>query len=169
MARLPHETDTDAINLIGEGSEVEGILRSSTDVRVNGRVTGEVNVEGRVIVADKGVIDGTLVAANADVAGTVLGDLHVAERLLLKSTARVEGTIKTSRLVVEEGAMFDGQCDMGRLDKKRKERIDKAVAAPIGKGQPESAARPASADSAAKPAPGAKSEFVFDPGERKAG
>jgi cytoskeletal protein CcmA (bactofilin family) len=161
MARLPNETDTVAINLIGEGSEVEGILRSSTDVRVNGRVTGEVNVEGRVIVADKGVIDGTLSAANADVAGTVLGDLNVTERLLLKSTARVEGTIKTARLVVEEGAMFDGQCDMGRLDKKRKERIDKAASAPPEKKPGEPAPKPATPDS--------KSEFIFDPGERKAG
>lgn len=168
MARLPMETDTDAINLIGEGSEVEGVLRSSTDVRVNGRVKGEVNVEGRVIVADKGVIDGTLVAANADVAGTVLGDLQVAERLLLKSTARVEGTIKTARLVVEEGAMFDGQCDMGRLDKKRKDRIEKATVEAGPKPVAESGARPVG-EAGSKPSNPTKSEFMFDPGERKAG
>lgn len=129
MARIMPDTDTAAINLIGEGSEVEGILRSSTDVRVNGRVVGEVNVEGKVIVADKGLIDGTLVAGSADIAGTVTGDLKVSERLLLKSTARVEGTIKTARLVVEEGAVFDGQCDMGRLDKERKARIENGTVA----------------------------------------
>jgi cytoskeletal protein CcmA (bactofilin family) len=123
MARIPASTDPAAINLIGEGSELEGVMRSASDVRVNGRINGELHVVGKVIVAEKGLIDGTLKAAFADVAGTVLGDLHIQERLVLKATAKVEGTIRAARLVMEEGAHFDGQCDMGRLEPKRKEML----------------------------------------------
>ncbi|MFT5141762.1 MAG: cytoskeletal protein CcmA (bactofilin family) [Rhodothermales bacterium] len=120
MAKTLSAPDMCSINLIGEGSEVEGTLRSSTDVRINGRITGDLVVEGKVIVADKGVIDGTLTAKNADIAGAITGEVVVEDRLLLKSTAVVDGSIRTGRLVVEEGAKFEGSCTMGRLDASRK-------------------------------------------------
>ncbi|MBO6574098.1 MAG: polymer-forming cytoskeletal protein [Rhodothermales bacterium] len=120
MAKTQTTPDLSSINLIGEGTELEGTMRASTDVRVNGRVLGDLTVEGKVIVADKGVIDGTLKAKSADVAGKLKGDLVVDDRLLLKSTADIEGNIRTSRLVVEEGAKFEGNCSMGRLDAARK-------------------------------------------------
>jgi cytoskeletal protein CcmA (bactofilin family) len=119
MAKTLSAPEMSCINLIGEGSEVEGTLRSSTDVRINGRITGDLVVEGKVIVADKGVIDGTLTAKSADVAGIVTGEVSVEDRLLLKSTAVVDGSIRTGRLVVEEGAKFEGSCTMGRLDPSR--------------------------------------------------
>ncbi|MFT4603468.1 MAG: cytoskeletal protein CcmA (bactofilin family) [Rhodothermales bacterium] len=112
--------DLTSINLIGEGSEVEGTLKSSTDVRVNGRIKGDLIVEGKVIIADKGVIDGTMKAKSADIAGRIEGDIVIEDRLVLKATAEVEGSIRTGRLVVEEGAKFEGSCTMGRLDAARK-------------------------------------------------
>ena len=120
MAKGPATPDLTSINLIGEGSEVEGSMRSTTDVRVNGRIKGDLVVEGKVIIADKGILDGTLKAQSADVAGTVVGELTIDDRLLLKSTAKIEGDIRTGRLVVEEGATFEGQCTMGKLDPARK-------------------------------------------------
>lgn len=127
MAKSPMTPDLSSINLIGEGSEVEGTLKSSTDVRVNGRIKGDLLVEGKVIIADKGVIDGKMKAKSADVAGRIEGDVEIEDRLVLKSTAEVEGSIRTGRLVVEEGAKFEGTCTMGRLDAARK--------AAIGNGQ----------------------------------
>jgi cytoskeletal protein CcmA (bactofilin family) len=46
----------------------------------------------------------------------VQGNLFITDTLLLKESARVEGKIQTGRLVVEAGAIFDGECRMGRLD-----------------------------------------------------
>ena len=123
MAKPQFATDPASVNFIGDGSEVEGTLRSFSDVRVNGLILGELRVEGKVIIAEKGVVDGTLIATNADIAGTVTGEIHIAERLMLKPTARIEGIVRTGRLVVEEGATFDGQCDMGHLEDVRKVRL----------------------------------------------
>src|SRR6056297_3509879 len=94
-------TIQDQINLVGEGTVFEGTLRAESDVRASGRVVGKLEVEGKAIVAESGVIDGEIVATNADIAGQVQGEIHVAERLVLKSTARVDGNIQTDRLVVE--------------------------------------------------------------------
>jgi cytoskeletal protein CcmA (bactofilin family) len=120
MARAAITPDPIAINLIGVGSEVEGTLRSSTDVRINGKIIGDLIVKGKVIIAEKGVVEGTVSAQNADIAGTIRGDLEIEERLVLKASSNIQGAIRTGRFVVEEGAQFEGSCAMGRLDPARK-------------------------------------------------
>ncbi len=104
------------VNMVGEGTVLEGTLQSDGDVRVSGRVIGKLKVGGKVSVAPEGAIEGEVVAASADVSGRVQGDLIVEERLLLRSTARVEGNIRTRRLIMEEGAAFDGQCEMQKKE-----------------------------------------------------
>lgn len=101
------------INLVGEGTTFEGTIRADSDVRASGRVIGRLEVNGKAIVADTGTVEGEILATNADIAGNVQGEIQVDEQLVLKSTARVDGTIRTDRLVVEEGAVFTGECRMG--------------------------------------------------------
>ena len=107
------------INLIAEGTEVEGTLKASDDLRVSGVIVGTLHVDGKAILAEEGKLDGDLHATDADIAGTVEGNLHISGRLVVKGTAHIKGTIRTKRLIVEEGAEFDGQCEMGTLDKNR--------------------------------------------------
>jgi cytoskeletal protein CcmA (bactofilin family) len=103
----------DQINLVGKGTVFEGTVRAENDVRASGQVIGTLRVEGKAMIAESGSVDGEIIATNADVAGRVQGDIEIEERLVLKSTARVEGNIETDRLVVEEGAQFTGECKMG--------------------------------------------------------
>ena len=103
------------INLVGEGTTFEGTLRADSDVRASGRLIGRLEVNGKAIVAEAGTIEGEIVATNADIAGNVQGEIHVEDQLVLKRTARVDGTIETDRLVVEEGAIFTGECRMGSM------------------------------------------------------
>lgn len=106
-------TVQDQVNLVGEGTVFEGTVRAESDVRASGRVVGTLEVEGKTMIAEEGVVEGEIIATNADIAGQVDGEIHVEERLVLKSSARVDGTIETDRLVVEEGAQFTGECEMG--------------------------------------------------------
>jgi cytoskeletal protein CcmA (bactofilin family) len=123
MAKQMMPADPVQINMIGKGTVVEGTLRAKDDIRVSGRVKGSLHVEGKAIIANEGIVDGDVHAADADVAGKVDGELAVKGRLLLKSSARISGTIRTSRLVMEEGATFDGQCEMGQLEKSRAQAL----------------------------------------------
>ena len=107
---------SDQINLVGEGTTFEGTLSAQSDVRASGRIVGTLEVDGRAIIAESGHVEGEIIATNADIAGEVKGEVHIAERLILKSAARVDGTIYTKRLVVEEGAVFTGQCVMDEHD-----------------------------------------------------
>ncbi len=126
MALFGQDTDTRAarpspggtpaqLNMIGEGTVIEGTIRSEGDIRISGRLVGKLFVRGKAIVSQEGVIEGDLSASSADIAGQIHGMADVEERLVLKGTARVEATLRTGRLVIEEGAVFNGECQMGNL------------------------------------------------------
>lgn len=103
----------DQINLVGKGTVFEGTVRAENDVRASGQVIGTLRVEGKAMISESGSVEGEIIATNADIAGRVQGEIEIEERLVLKSTARVDGNIETDRLVVEEGAQFTGECKMG--------------------------------------------------------
>lgn len=107
------------MNMLGPGTVFEGTLRADSDVRISGRIVGNLNVEGRAIVAPEGSVEGEIKALSADIGGSVHGELYIEEKLLLRTSARIEGTIKTGRLIVEEGAIFNGECQMGKDGKLR--------------------------------------------------
>ena len=108
----PPSNPVTQVNIIGRGTTIEGTLRSQSDVSISGRVEGNLNVEGKVIVTAEGEVEGQVEATSADVGGRVQGELTVKERLVLKNSAVVEGNIRAGKLVIEDGARFNGQCDM---------------------------------------------------------
>ena len=113
MLKKSSEPTATNVNLIAEGTVFEGTLRAESEVRVSGRLVGEIHVKGRVVVAQEGVVEGKITATEVDISGRVQGDLHVEECLTLRSRAQVEGTVETARLIVEEGAQLNGACRMG--------------------------------------------------------
>ncbi|PSQ98396.1 MAG: polymer-forming cytoskeletal protein [Bacteroidetes bacterium QS_9_68_14] len=115
----------DQLNMVGKETVLEGTLRAESDVRVSGHIKGMLDVEGRAIVTQEGVVEGELRATDADVAGSVQGEIHVSERLMLKSAARIDGNVAAGRIKVEEGALFTGQCDIGEnVSEKVQKQLD---------------------------------------------
>jgi cytoskeletal protein CcmA (bactofilin family) len=106
-----------SINLIGAGTSVEGDIKSSGDIRIDGTVCGSVFSKAKVVVGSTGMIEGNINSANSDISGTVKGKVNVSELLFLKSTAKMTGDILTGKLVVEVGASFTGSCNMGPMIK----------------------------------------------------
>ena len=106
----------DQLNMVGEGTIFEGSLQAKGDVRISGRIIGTLHAEGKVLLTKEGVVEGELHATDADIAGTVQGEVYVKDRLLLRGTAQIDGDVRTSRLIVEEGAVFGGKCQMGHGD-----------------------------------------------------
>ena len=101
-------------NIIGEGSVLKGNLSSSGNVRLEGKVIGDLSSSSKVACGETSVVDGNVVAENAEIAGKVTGKVTVDELLILKSTASIHGDISTSNLIIESGANFNGACTMGK-------------------------------------------------------
>lgn len=100
------------------GSVLTGELRFAGNVRLDGRVEGQVHAGQAVIVGEHAEIDASIVADSLEVFGTVVGDIRVTRQTVLHKSARVEGEIQTAGIVVEEGARFKGAILIGRDEPK---------------------------------------------------
>lgn len=115
-----NESTSNNINLIGLGTEITGDITCNGDLRIDGILTGNIMSRGKIVVGETGRIKGEISCKNSDVSGIVEGKITVIELLSLKSTARVNGDISTSKLAIEPGSKFTGYCEMAleseRLD-----------------------------------------------------
>ena len=111
------ESTGSSINLIGNGTVIEGDIRSNGDIRIDGSVVGNVYSKAKVVIGATGQVEGNINSQNADVSGTIKGKSTVAELLFLKASSKLNGDIVTGKLVVEVGATFTGSCNMGPLIK----------------------------------------------------
>lgn len=106
------DSNLSSVNMVSEGTEIIGTLKTQSDIRIAGKVEGEAQVAGKIIIASSGHVDGNIEAKDADIAGRVEGEVHVSSKLTLRQSAVVEGDLYAQNLVVEEGATFNGGCHM---------------------------------------------------------
>ncbi len=106
-------SNSSAINTIVEGTQIEGEITASNDLRIDGYISGNIKCEGKLIIGSSGKIDGTVYCQNAVIEGKFKGELTVNDILDVRESATVTGEIKTSKLLVQNGASFNGNCDMG--------------------------------------------------------
>lgn len=103
---------TKELNLIAEGTSIEGKIKSQGSVRVDGCVIGELNAQESVVIGATGEINGDIAARNVTVGGKIQGSVLAQEKLYFQSQAVMRGNIQAARLVVDEGAIFEGNCSM---------------------------------------------------------
>ncbi len=98
---------------VGHGTVLTGETNFQMMLRVDGHLTGTVTSEGgTLIVGTNGQVDANISVGVATVNGIINGDVIATEKIQLGRTARVMGNIATPRLVIEEGAVFEGGCNM---------------------------------------------------------
>jgi cytoskeletal protein CcmA (bactofilin family) len=100
------------VTIIGAGAKLEGTVVSAGSLRVDGQVKGQINADGDVMLAPHSQVDADIKAQNVSVAGRFKGSLQAKGRAELNRGGRVEGTITSKTLVVEEGGIFQGQSIM---------------------------------------------------------
>ncbi|MEQ1763793.1 MAG: polymer-forming cytoskeletal protein [Pyrinomonadaceae bacterium] len=98
---------------VGHGTSLTGDTSFQMMLRVDGHLTGTVSSDGgTLIVGNNGKLDANVSVGVAQINGTVNGDISATERIQLGRTARVVGNIATPKLVIEDGALFEGGCTM---------------------------------------------------------
>jgi|SRR5690606_13784662 len=114
------EEISNSSNTIGKGTFLEGNVETFGNIRIEGKVNGNVKSKSKVALGPSSYVEGNVIAQNADLEGEVKGRIEVSELLVLKATAVIHGDIVTGKLVVEPGAVFNGTCKMGASAKEIK-------------------------------------------------
>ena len=104
-----------AMTMFGQGTQLSGDVNSDGDIRVDGSVKGILQSKAKIVVGVTGVVEGDLICQNATIEGKVTGNIMAAEMVILTKSAFVSGDIQLKKLVVEEGARFNGNCSMTGL------------------------------------------------------
>lgn len=104
----PDKIDT----ILGKEAKLTGEIKTSGLLRIEGDFQGDIDCEKDVIITDSGKVEGKLRAQNAIIAGAYQGNLFLDGKLVIKGTGKVLGDIKVGTLVIEDGAFFDGKCEM---------------------------------------------------------
>lgn len=98
---------------IDQGSEFEGKLSFKDTARIDGSFSGEIASENTLIIGESGTVDACIRAKTIAVSGSVEGDVIATTKVVLHKTARVSGNVDAPILVIEEGAILQGQVKMG--------------------------------------------------------
>ena len=116
------------LNFIGGGTFLEGSIETRGSLRIDGKVKGIVKSGDTLTVGTDGEIIGEVHVKNAIIGGRIEGDVFVEEKLILEATSYLNGNVKTSKLIIDEGAFFSGKSQMG----KNSEGKEKVPSIPAG-------------------------------------
>jgi cytoskeletal protein CcmA (bactofilin family) len=89
-------------------------------LRIDGEFEGTVNCPGTLVIGKGGRVKADVKVNNAVVGGNVMGNIDANEKIELQAGSRVEGDIKTTRLVIDEGVFFEGSCKMSPSEQSRR-------------------------------------------------
>lgn len=107
-------------NTLAAGTTVKGNVMTETDFRLDGKIEGDVNCSGKIVIGAKGSVTGNIISVNAEVHGEVMGSARISSKLVLKSTAVIKGDIFAQTLEIEPNARFNGTCTMSGDEQKQK-------------------------------------------------
>jgi cytoskeletal protein CcmA (bactofilin family) len=100
------------MNIIGPGTTVNGNVDSSGSLLIRGKITGDVHATDNIEVGSGGTIEGIVHGKTVKIAGNVRGTISATDTLLFVGKAIVQGDITALKLIIEEGARFNGKCTM---------------------------------------------------------
>ncbi|MGQ9629653.1 MAG: bactofilin family protein [bacterium] len=108
-------TESAKINtILGTGTTFEGVLSFEGNIRIQGEFRGEINTDDTLTIGETGDVTAKVRAGNIIVMGGKLtGNIEAKNKIEMLAGARVYGNIKTPRLIINDGVLFNGRCQMG--------------------------------------------------------
>jgi len=113
---------------LGEGTDFKGVLAFEGTVRIDGKLEGEIITNDTLIIGERAVVNAEINVGCVAISGKVTGNITAKERIDIHSTGEVYGDIQTPVLTIEEGVIFQGNCNMRKTEEKK---------APYGGGKKE--------------------------------
>jgi cytoskeletal protein CcmA (bactofilin family) len=109
------QIDIDATTTIGEDSFFEGRFAIRGSLRIDGKFEGQALLVDQLQIGPKGRVKTNIMATSVVVEGLIIGNISASRRILLLSTARVLGDIKTPELIIQDGVILEGRCTISHM------------------------------------------------------
>jgi cytoskeletal protein CcmA (bactofilin family) len=128
MGMTRESSGNDVGTVVGKAVKIEGNLIAKEDIRVEGIVEGKIITEKHLYIGEGAVINADIEAHSALIAGDVHGNVKVTTRLELANAAKINGNVKAKVVIMSEGAVLNGQCEMNKeVDKKPMAEVNKVA------------------------------------------
>jgi cytoskeletal protein CcmA (bactofilin family) len=108
-----NDINYDNTTVLKEDAAFEGKLIFEGNVHVNGKFKGEIYSSGELMVGKTGYVEGSVEIGTIVIQGEVQGNIKASQQIVINSPATVRGDIVAPSLIIEEGAVFEGNCSMG--------------------------------------------------------
>lgn len=102
-------------NSVVVGTKIEGSIFAGSDIRIDGELKGTLECSGKVIIGPDGMVTGDINCQNAVIEGSFDGKLICQDLLNVRESAKINGDIFTDKLIVQAGAVYNVNCQMGRV------------------------------------------------------
>lgn len=122
-------------NVIAKETTIKGDITTSGNIRIEGTVEGTLNSKNKIVIGDSASLEGNIEAKEAEIAGRIKGVVNCSEILYLKKSAVIDGDIYTKKLVIENGAVFNGLCKMTEIVSQETQMNSKPNMDKDGKGE----------------------------------
>ena len=110
---VPRITEQGAVStVLGRETSFQGVLEFNKPLRINGYFEGEIITEGVLLIGEGAVVKANIEAGTVVVGGEVTGNITANAMLEMLPTGKVYGNIKTAKLQIADGVVFDGNCEM---------------------------------------------------------
>lgn len=116
MLKKTAEQTSTKMSVIGADMVVEGSIKAKEAIRVEGNVTGNVETEGTLTISSTAKVKGNIKGSGIVIGGVLEGDLLCGGKTEVISTGKVFGNMHTRSLIVDENAVFQGQCVMNEAE-----------------------------------------------------
>jgi cytoskeletal protein CcmA (bactofilin family) len=103
----------DLNGFLDEGTEFSGEMRFRDVLRIDGRAKGRIVSDNTLIIGETGQVDAEIDCGVVSIRGRVSGQVRGRERIELLSGCRVQASLVAPKLLIEDGAFFEGDCQMG--------------------------------------------------------
>ena len=107
---------------IGRSVQIDGDITGKTDLRIAGKVYGNISIDGELILEKYAIVEGDVKCGAAILAGSIKGDVDCKTKLILQDNSKIVGNVKAEQLIINEGAIFQGNCDMNEALAAKKEK-----------------------------------------------
>ncbi len=109
------QIDIEANSTIGEESVFQGRFAIHGSLRIDGRFEGDALAVDQLQIGPKARVKTNIIATSVVVEGVIMGNISASRRILLLSTARVLGDIKTPELIIQDGVVLEGRCTISHV------------------------------------------------------